>query len=90
MQIPGKTKTLCSWPLDRAVSQALKPRPNSLGFIQGTREYFQDTLGLQIHNADPWPNQGPMLLALGQGYVPGPLSFIQSLSQGVAQLSQIF
>ena len=41
----------------------------------------------------PRPNslgQGPMLLVLGLGHVPSPLSFIQSLSQGVAQLSQIF
>ena len=31
-----------------------------------------------------------MLLAHGHGHVPSPLSFIQSLSQGMAQLSQIF
>ena len=30
-----------------------------------------------------------MLLARGHGHVPSPLSFIQSLSQGMAQLSQI-
>ena len=41
-------------------------------------------------NADPWPNKGPMLLALAQGHVLSPLSFIQNFSQEVAQLCQIF
>ena len=66
MHIPGQTEALCSWPLAMAVSQALTPRPNSLGLTQGPNYYFQFVMQIlgQTKVQCSWPLARAMSQAL--------------------------